>query len=245
MRPGVYTRVLSVIVPAYNEASVIRVALERLMEVLDEFLTDYEVIVVNDGSEDKTAQVVESMSELFPKLRLETYERNQGKGHALRRGLAVSGGQMVVFFDGDLDIHPESIPTLIRHLERGGYDAVVASKLHPESRVKYPWLRRVFSRCFYAFVWLFLRLPVTDTQVGLKVFKGDVLRTIIHLPQVDGFAFDVELLALIHRAGFKIGEGPVWITYREFPSYVGPLAVIRALVDTVRVSYRLRMRKRP
>jgi glycosyltransferase involved in cell wall biosynthesis len=234
----------SIIVPAYNEATVIQRSLARLTQVLEISVPNYEVIVVDDGSDDSTASLVAVIASDEPRVRLESYQPNKGKGHALRHGFSTAKGEVVVFFDGDLDIDPESVPVLIQQMEVGHYDVMVASKMHKDSQVVYPWTRRFTSRCFYLFVWLLLRIPVKDTQVGLKVFKGHVLDSVMHLPRVDGFAFDAELLALVHQAGFRIGEGPVQINYRNFSSYVGPSAIVRALADTIRVFFRMRERKR-
>ena len=231
----------SVIVPAFNEGHVIQKTVAELARVLDSCLPAYEIIVVNDGSSDNTSAKVAELAERDARVRLEAYSPNRGKGYALRRGFKVSRGETIVFFDADLDIPAECTRVLLELLEASDLDGIVGSKIHKDSVVHYPFARRLFSRLVHLFVWMLLRIQVKDTQVGLKVFRRPVLNHIMHLPQVDGFAFDVELLALAQKAGFNIGEGPVTIQYRQFGSTVGPSSIVRALIDTLGVFYRVRI----
>ena len=232
----------SIIIPAYNEAGVIQESLNRLIKVLDNHLESYEVIVVDDGSHDQTPELVENFANTNPRVRLVTYTPNRGKGFAIRQGFKSSKGNTVVFFDADLDIPSDCIPVLLDLKKANQVDVVVASKMHPDSQVQYPLLRRLFSRAVYFLVWVLLQIPVKDSQVGLKVFNRAALDAVMHLPRVDGFAFDIELLALIHKANFKISEGPVNIEYRTFGSTVSALSVLVALIQTFGVFYRVKIK---
>ncbi|MQF82919.1 glycosyltransferase, partial [SAR202 cluster bacterium AD-802-E10_MRT_200m] len=232
----------SIIIPAYNEAGVIEESLSRLIKVLDSYLESYEVIVVDDGSHDQTSELVENFASTNPKVRLVAYTPNRGKGFAIRQGFKSSKGSTVIFFDADLDIPSDCIPILLDLKKTNQVDVVVASKMHPDSQVQYPLLRKLFSRSVYFLVWMLLQIPVKDSQVGLKVFNRAALDAVMHLPRVDGFAFDIELLALIHKANFKIIEGPVKIEYRTFGSTVSALSVFVALVQTFGVFYRVRIK---
>ena len=236
------TELTSVIVPAYNEGQVILHTLAELRRVLEESVPAYEIVVVDDGSQDNTAAIVSELAERDPHVRIESYTPNYGKGYALRRGFKATQGGTIVFFDADMDISPECISVLLERLREGGYDGVVGSKMHHESVVAYPSTRRLFSRAVHLFVWALLQIPVKDTQVGMKVFRRPVLKTIMDLPTIDGFAFDIELLALAQRAGFHIVEGPVRIEYSRFSSTVNLASVARAFLDTLGVFYRVRIK---
>lgn len=234
----------SVIVPAYDEAHIIQKSLKELIRTLEKSVADYEIIVVDDGSNDGTAQLVSDFAQSNAKILVESYGTNRGKGYALRQGFKAATGDIIVFFDGDMDIAPSGIPVLINLLGVNNYDVVVGSKRHQDSDIQYPVGRRILSRLVYAMVWVLFRMPIRDTQVGLKVFRRKVLDTVMHLPRINGFAFDIELLALAHRTGFRIGEGPVKIIYQTSASHVSFRSTLRALKETLGAFYRMRLKRR-
>ncbi|MEO8424937.1 MAG: glycosyltransferase [Actinomycetota bacterium] len=231
---------LSVIVPAYREESTILQTLERMVKILDSLAMPYEVIVVSDGNTDATAErAKELQSDL---VRVLDYPDNKGKGYALRFGTGAATGDLVAFIDGDLDIHPEGIVRFLEMIKDPAVDAVVASKSHPESQVKYPLFRRLQSRTFRLLVRLLFTLNVSDTQTGLKLFRREVLDVCLPHVTTDGFAFDLELLVLANDAGFHVIEGPVQLDF-NFSTTTGA----RAVVDMIRQMLRLersRVRRR-
>lgn len=221
---------LSVVVPAYQEATSIVETLERMLTVLNSTGLSYEVIVVSDGNTDGTelrAAEVDS-----PAIQILHYAENRGKGHALRLGASKAVGNLVAFIDGDLDIHPEGIVRFLELIDSENVDAVVASKIHPESHVHYPIFRRIQSRVFRLLVRMFFRLQISDTQTGLKLFRRELLD--ICLPHItsDGFAFDLELLVLANDAGFHVIEGPLNLEY-NFESTTGPKAVVQVVQEMI------------
>lgn len=226
---------LSVVVPAYREADTIAEALVRLLNVLNGLARPYEVIVVSDGNTDGTEAIVQDLG--FPCVRVLHYDQNQGKGYALRHGVHHSMGELIAFIDADLDIHPEGIARFIEILETKDVDAVVASKIHPDSKVNYPVFRRVQSRVFRLLVELLFRLDVSDTQTGLKLFRREVLETCFSRVTTSGFAFDLELLVLANDAGFRVVEGPLEIDYK-FSTTTGGSAVLEMLRDMTRLQRR-------
>ena len=228
---------LSVVVPAYNEAETIEQALRRLVEHLDRQPNCSEVIVVSDGCTDGTPDLVEKLE--LPQVRVVHYAPNRGKGNAQRAGVDASHGKLVAFIDADLDIHPKSLLGLLDRLATTGADAVVASKLHADSEVTYPFFRRLQSSVFRTLVRLLFSLDVADSQTGLKVFRSEVLSTC--LPHVDssGFAFDLELLVRANDAGYRVIEGPVRLDY-QFSTTTGAGAVVRMLRDVSRIALRRR-----
>ncbi len=231
---------LSVVVPAYQEEATIVETLHRIQSVLDGMNTPYEIIVVSDGNTDKTAERAGEMASQH--LRVLHYERNRGKGYALRHGAAAATGDLVAFIDGDLDIHPEGIVRFAELIEREGVDAVVASKTHSDSMVTYPLFRRVQSGVFRLLVRTFFSLDVSDTQTGLKLFRREVLASCLPHVTSDGFAFDLELLVLANDAGFRVIEGPVQLDF-NFSSTTGPKAVVDVLREMVLLE-RNRVRQR-
>jgi hypothetical protein len=234
---------LSVVIPVYNggeeiveNVSVIRSAITKQ---LDE--GEVEVVVVSDGSIDGTDEaLLAARSELG--IRVIHYDRNLGKGYAVKLGALASTGQWIAIVDADLDLHPSSIPSYLDTAIRNDLDFAIGSKRHPESIVHYPRSRRVASWCYQQLNRLLFRLDVRDTQVGLKVFRGDVADEVVPLLLVKQFAFDLELLAVAKALGYgRVQELPVRLDYRFTGSAVRSRAVARAIIDTFAIFYRLRI----
>jgi glycosyltransferase involved in cell wall biosynthesis len=230
---------LSVIVPAYREGPRIHDNLKRLLSELDPIGCAYEVIVVSDGNGDQTEAEVARLGS--PKVRLLAYATNMGKGYALSLGALRSQGDLVTFIDADMELDPRAISRFIDVMNRDGEDIVIGSKRHPDSRVNYPVLRRLQSRCYQALVQLLFDLQVRDTQTGLKLFRRDVLVDALPLLAVKRFAFDLELLVVAHHLGYRRpAEAPIELTF-QFQSTVRPQTVFQILWDTAAVFYRLRI----
>jgi glycosyltransferase involved in cell wall biosynthesis len=227
---------LSVVVPVYQEAATIQTAIERIVEELDLRSLPYEVIVVSDGSTDDSARLVRDLH--LEQVHVVEYSPNRGKGHAVKVGFQSSHGDLIAMIDGDLDIHPSGIGRLLDRLDPQT-DAILGSKVHPESEVFYPGFRRFQSRVFRRIVRMLFRLDVTDTQTGLKLFRRDVLETCLPHVESPGFLFDMELLVLANERGYVLREGPVDIDY-QFSTSTGTSAVLRMLVDLVRLKRRMR-----
>jgi glycosyltransferase involved in cell wall biosynthesis len=226
---------LSVVVPAYKEADTIHEALTRLTAALDEVGRSYEVIVVSDGNDDGTEQRAEQFG--HDRVTVLHYTPNRGKGFALKHGAGLARGEIVVFIDADLDIHPDGIEPLVSLLLDTPADAVVASKVHPGSNVSYPAFRRMQSSVLRLLIRMLFDLSVTDTQTGLKVFRAPVLRTCLPHVASEGFAFDLELLVLANDHHFKVVEGPLELDFR-FSSTTGARAVVDVLKDLVKLHRR-------
>lgn len=201
---------LSVIIPAYNEARRLGPGLGGILAFLGRNYPDFELIVVDDGSQDGTAGVVSAALAGEPRARLISYQPNRGKGYAVRAGVLASRGDQVLFMDADLSTPLSEIPRLLAHLADA--DIVIGSRGLPEAdiRVRPPFYRRAASWLFdqikYALVGL---RRFRDTQCGFKAFRGAVARPLFALGQVDRFMFDVEILYLAEQAGLRIREMPV------------------------------------
>ena len=225
---------ISVVVPAYQEAEDIEQVLDRLCDTLNRKFENFEIIVVADGCTDGTETRAAAHSD--PRIKVLSYQPNRGKGYALKHGVKEATGKYVAFCDGDLDIHPDSISVLYDLLKLENAEAVVGSKMHPNSIVDYPKFRRIQSRIFRAIVRILFDLKVTDTQTGLKVFLGAALRDEIQKVDVEGFAFDLELLIRMSK-NYKIIEGPVWLSYR-FKSSINIQVPFKMLRDCFEIRSR-------
>jgi len=222
---------LSVIVPTYRGAERIYQNLCRLSEALSKLPYSHEIVVVSDGNTDGTEQHITRRAEECPHVHAYHYMRNHGKGYALTYGVARSTGRLITFIDGDGDIDPQQIATYIETMEREQADIVVGSKRHPESRVVYPPARRLYSWGYQLVLRLLFDLQVRDTQVGLKVFRREVLEAVLPRIVVKRYAFDLELLVVACHLGYcRIVEAPVVIGQR-FDSTVNMGAVRNMLID--------------
>ncbi len=234
---------ISVIMPAYNEA---RHIVKNLLEVVDTlavFGYDFEVIVVDDGSPDKTYLEAVKLLSTHPELvRVVHYDENRGKGNALICGTTFAKGEYVVFLDADMDLHPSQLPVLFGIMDAENADVVIGSKRHPASIVNYPWHRRMGSWAYYSLIKLLFGLPVKDTQTGLKIFKRAVLARVFPRILVKRFAFDIEVLANVHHLGYKIVDAPVTLEFQRGTfGRIKPRDIYRIMLDTAAIFYRMRI----
>jgi glycosyltransferase involved in cell wall biosynthesis len=241
-QPGPVRPLLTVVVPVYNGGDEI---VENVTAIRAEVARGIgaealELIVVSDGSIDGTAErLLESRS---AGARVIHYDRNLGKGYAVKAGALAAHGDWVALVDADLDLDPASIPEYLRVAIDKQLDFAIGSKRHPASVVEYPRSRRIASWCYQQLNRALFRLDVRDTQVGLKVFSRPVVDEVVPLLLVKQFAFDLELLAVAGALGRgRIEELPVRLTYRFSGSALRSTAVLRALWDTAAIFYRLRI----
>jgi len=229
-------------VPVYNGGEGIVENVDEIRRAVCEQVAadDLELIVVSDGSIDGTEErLLESRSD---RLRVIHYDRNLGKGYAVKAGALASRGAWVALVDADLDLDPHAVTDYLEVAEREQLDFAIGSKRHPDSIVRYPRSRRIASRLYQSLNRILFRLDVRDTQVGLKVFNGGVVDDVVPLLLVKRFAFDLELLAVATALGHdRIRELPVRLEYRFSGSALGSRAVLRALWDTAAIFYRLRI----
>jgi glycosyltransferase involved in cell wall biosynthesis len=231
---------ISIVIPSYKAESTIKDAIKKLREVLDSIGCDYEVIVVEDGIVDKTKQKLEELS--FEKLRLIQIPKNLGKGNALRLGISKSSGSKYIgYVDADLDISPDSLAIAFQNLETNeSISLVLGSKLHKESQIEYPFFRNIQSRFFAFLVDKVFEFRVNDTQTGLKLGRSAVMKIAASQTEMDGFAFDLELLLRLKRLGGQFDVVPVKLNYK-FGSTISPqkyLETIRDVLMVVKISLR-------
>jgi glycosyltransferase involved in cell wall biosynthesis len=197
---------LSVVMPLYNEAPRIAANVEQTLGVL-RMLGPFELILVDDGSTDDSPGEIARLAHQFPGEVVPLAMPHAGKGEALRRGAQLARGTFVVFIDADLDLPPEQILFFVAIQRVKKADAVIGSKMHPDSTVDYPLRRRIYSLGYFWLVKALFGLPVRDTQTGLKLVRRD-----LHL-QSQGFTLDLELLVHLVELGAVMVEAPVVVQH--------------------------------
>jgi dolichol-phosphate mannosyltransferase len=241
IRPKGERKMLSVIIPAYNEAQNLERTVEETLSTLAKTDLKHEVIIVDDGSRDGTYEKALAIASKRPNVKASGYNKNMGKGYALKRGFQFARGDLILFLDADSDLPSSQIPVLLDYLSQDSANIIVGSKRHRLSKVHYPLLRKVLSAGYHRLVRTLLNLNVSDTQVGIKLFQREVLEQVLAQVSVKRYAFDVELLATAARSGYRINEAPVTLEFRN-SSKIDLRAVWRMFLDTLRVFYRIRIR---
>lgn len=234
-------REISLILPAYNEADNVFHMVRESIGAMDDLGFDYEIIVVDDGSSDDTVAEAWRAAEGNDRLQVIELLENQGKGNALRRGFQKSSGQIVCFLDSDLDLHPSQVRRLLDVMDESGADIVIGSKRHPESRLNYPRARKIYSTVYYWVVLSLFRLPVKDTQTGIKIFKRRVLEKAFPRIVTKKYALDLELLVAANHLGYKVAEAPIELDFRRDFGRIRYRDIRNIIIDTMAVFYRLRV----
>ena len=237
---------ISVVLPAFGLEQVIYANVLAVVAALEGIPA--EVVVVDDGSPDATLaearRAAQDLEGSIVPILVTANKRNLGKGGALRTGFAATTGEVVVFLDGDLDLPPDQVPHLVDLLGSAGADVLVGAKHHEGDEGRYPRLRRVLSRGFSLVVRVLFRLPVRETQTGLKVFRRPALEAVMGDLRVLRYAFDLELLVRIDRAGYSIIEVPVELRDGASSQPVGVAMLWEMGRDMVRI-FLWSIRRRP
>ena len=227
---------LSIIIPVFNQQKKITYSIKKIKQAVELWFSNYELIVVNDGSTDNTLTFLKGIALTDERIHILSYTPNRGKGYAVRQGVLHSRGDVVMFLDGDLDIAPDSIKDYVESLSTA--DLVIASKRHPQSSVTIPRSRALLSRAFNLLIRLATGIPQKDTQAGFKVGKGEIMRTIFRNASINRYAFDVELFTIASILHLKVHEMPVVMKIdRRFNTK----DILRMLADVARISYKHRI----
>ena len=236
-------KLLSLIIPAYKQERIIEGNIRNLDKTLSTLSYNYEIIVVVDGFLDKTFEKAKSVRS--KNIKVLGYEKNRGKGYAVKYGMLKAKGDIVGFIDAGMDINPATIPLLLDLMKFHDADIVIGSKLHPESKVNYPFTRLILSWGYRTLTEFLFGFAVRDTQVGLKFFKKKVAKEVFPRLIVKQFAFDVEVLAVARSLGFtKIYEGPIELDFTGLSTITSTSfwkIVLLMLWDTAAVFYRLKI----
>jgi len=237
---------VSIIIPAYKQEKTIRKDITNIYKTMKQTRWNFELIVVVDGFLDKSYEQARKLKK--NNVTVIGYEKNHGKGYAVRYGMAHAKGDYIAFIDSGMEIKPNGISMLLEHMEWYEADIIVGSKRHPASKVWISLPRKIYSWFYYMLVRVLFNLNVRDTQAGIKVFKRKVLERVLPRMVVKEFAFDIEMLVVAKYLGFsKIYEAPVEIKldFTDNSKFIRGFAIIfdryvrGMLIDTCAVFYRL------
>jgi len=223
---------LSLIVPVYQSEEFIRKNLEQMKESLSRFIPDFEIITVIDGMEDQSYNEANKVKGI----KVVSYDKNMGKGYALKYGFKSVTGDIVTFVDADMDLNPAQLINFFPYLATA--DMIIGSKRHPFSKLHYPMSRKILSKGYQIFSWLLLGVNLRDTQSGMKIIKKEVLDVIMPLIVVKRYAFDLELCFLAQKHGFRIVEAPLVIDFQGNGSGIGFKSILGMFLDTLAIRYR-------
>jgi len=200
----------SIVIPAFNESARLGATLESVLAYVHAQRWDAEVLVVNDGSRDDTAEIIQRFAAGNPIVHLIENPGNRGKGYSVRNGMVHAQGKVVLFSDADLSSPIEEAPKLFAALEAGADVAIGSRWLRAETQTqRQPLYRQLFGRIFNLLLRLTLGLQFADTQCGFKAFKRPAVDAIFPLQKIERWGFDPEILFLARKFGFKVTEVPV------------------------------------
>lgn len=228
---------ISIVIPAYNEARRLPLFLDRVVAYCQRQQKIYEIIVVDDGSSDNTSKSAARYRTKFSRLYIVRVRRNRGKGYAVKRGLLRATGEVCLFFDADGSVGPEEIEKNLHYIDGGGYDIFIGSRVLKERGqvLKVKWYRKFMGMVFNFCVQTFLFKNIKDTQCGFKMFKKEVVKPLFSRSYIRGFGFDVEILYLAHKMGYRVKEGPVSWHHVSNSKVNLVLDSIRMFIDILRV----------
>ena len=236
---------LSVIVPAYNEGATIKQNLLEIKKALKTYVDSFEILAVDDGSSDNTKEQILEAASTDPEIVYAGYEKNRGKGGAIKHGVSEARGDVIGFIDADLDISPDHLVRYLEHMEQTGCDVVIGSKMHKESKLDYPPLRKFVSLGYYIGLKILFGMNIKDTQTGVKLYKASLIKRVAPLLKVKGYAFDIEVLALCAHEGARIDPMPVEIVFKRNASF-GRISlgdIFKMLFDTIGIWWNLKIRR--
>jgi dolichyl-phosphate beta-glucosyltransferase len=232
---------ISIIIAAFNEEKRITPSLFKIKDYMKSQGLEYEIIVVDDGSSDRTSKVVENLIPNMPHLNVIRYDVNRGKGYALKTGVIASKGDAVLLSDADLSTPIEELSKLLPLINNNQCEVAIGSRALVLSDIikKQPWWRQNMGKIFNKFVKIIVLDDFEDTQCGFKLFLGNIARELFGESEIERFAYDVEILARAKKKGYRIKEFPIrWINSPE--SKVNPLKdSFQMVLDLIKIRARV------
>jgi dolichyl-phosphate beta-glucosyltransferase len=227
---------LSIVIPAYNEASRLEPTVRDIVAYCRETTRSFELILVDDGSQDGTSTLGRKLAVEFPELRLIRLAANHGKGHAVRTGVVNAIGHSILFADADGATPIREIERLEQALESGADVAVGSRAFRAEGiQVHAKLYRHAIGRTFHLLVKWLADAGVKDTQCGFKLFRFPVAQDLFSRMRMNGFSFDVEVLVMARRQGYRVAEVPVNWTHQPGSKVRLTLDSLRMAADLVRI----------
>lgn len=232
---------LSLVVPIFDEAAVLRESLSRLLRSLEDLGLPFEVVLSDDGSTDGSREIVIAMAHEDRRIRAVTSRVNEGKGAALQRGVNATVGRWIATCDADLSTELGALPAALRELERGAA-VVVGDRRHPDSRIarRQPWLRERLGALFGTLARRAIGSSLRDFTCGFKAYRRDAANEIFDAVETPRWAFDVEVIAIAASLGMRIQAVPVTWRHRRDTRVQLPGDGVRAFLDVLRIGWRYR-----
>ncbi|HOX54694.1 MAG: glycosyltransferase [Candidatus Omnitrophica bacterium] len=234
---------VSILLPAYNEAYHLKDNIEETIRTFDEFGCDYEIVVIDDGSSDNTFEIASEIAKNKSQVIVKRNLSNFGKGRAIKKGFRYISGKYAIFLDADMELHPRQLQNFFDIMRANDADVVIGSKMHPDSKIIYPWHRKIVSRVYFFLIKILFGLPIHDTQTGLKLFKAEVLEKVLPKILVKEFAYDLEVLVNARHLGYRIVEAPVVVHSQKRYGRIGIRSIYKTWIDTLAIFYRLNILK--
>lgn len=231
---------LSIVIPAYNEENRIGWTLKETFSYLDKQNYTSEVIVVNDGSTDRTVETARNFeSQATGRLRLIENPGNRGKGYSVRNGMLQAAGEIILFFDADLATPTSEIVKVVKPIAGGRYDVVFGSRAIDRSLIgthQSP-VREIIGRAGNLIQFAFTGLRFKDTQCGFKAFRKEAAQAVFKLQRIDGFGFDPEILFIAKKQGWRLLETPVRWNHVEGSKLNPILSPIKVLMEVSTIGW--------
>lgn len=224
---------LSIVIPVFNEEQLIKQTLNKLDEYLKSMQISYEIVVVDDGSSDKTVYIVKNINN--KKIKFVKIKANKGKGAALKAGILESSGELIIFMDADLSVPLEYLEPLIVNLKK--YDVVIGTRRTKKSKivVHQPVIRETLGRVFTKLTQLLTNTKLSDYTCGFKGFKKEVAHKVFKNSLIERWAYDAEIMFLANKYNYSISEIPVeWYNRAETKVKLGS-AILTSFKDLIKV----------
>lgn len=235
---------LSVVIPSYNEEKRLSHTVKRVVSLLEQIKKSYEIIIVDDGSRDSTRTIAEQLSQSFLRVHVMSYEKNRGKGYAVKTGMLAAHSDFIFYMDADGSTSVRELLKFLPLFGRGA-DIVIGSRYMPQSsvEVEQPIYRRLLGRFANALIQLLILPGIHDSQCGFKGFTRSAAHTVFSKQTIDRWGFDFEILTIARAHRFIIQEVPVrWLD--SHGSRVRPLrAALKTLAELMKVTYKLYLGK--
>jgi dolichyl-phosphate beta-glucosyltransferase len=231
---------ISIIIPAFNEAELIEDTLFKTVKYSEVNCPDAEILVINDGSRDNTQVIVNDFIKAFTggvKIHLVNNDKNRGKGFSIRHGVEVATSDIIIFFDADLPYDLSGIGNIVSTIDQG-FDIVLGSRVTSSSiiNVKIPFRRRIASAFYRSLVHLLFAIESEDTQCGFKGFTQNAAKNIFPKTRIEGFGFDIEVLALAKKYGYRVKSIPVIFNNQRENSKINLIVdSLKMIRDMIRV----------
>ena len=234
---------VSILVPVFNIEKNIEKNINILIEKISPFMTNFEIIISDDGSDDNSKKAIEKICAENKNIIGVYSKENHGKGNALKRACEIANGKYIIFCDGDMEIDPSQLENFFEIMNKENADIVIGSKRHKNSVVNYSNTRKIISFVYFMFVKIFFHLPIQDTQTGLKLFKREAIINIFPRILVKAFAYDLEVLVACNSNGKKIVSAPVIVNPNRHFGLIKLSVLWKTFIDTLAIFYRLNIVK--